>query len=229
MAQVSEFEAPPQTNWRKIASILFFSGVFCWGVFASLSTLSKLDFAVDFLNWSVGQAPITLKSALLAVGRIISAAVSIYREHIRDLAHLLRLPLMPHFAYDLFGIIGLSAGRGYKVGMPQIEVLRDNLDARDQLKQILDRRRSSRRYGFGAAEKDNLRRHYEGKIEPFFVARRAVVISDFINKPLEWIVRSEDLSIAISDGIAAIICYGALVSVVVAVLFGIDYCYRHFG
>jgi hypothetical protein len=64
MTQVSELEAPPQTNTRKTVSSLIFFGVFCWGVFASLSTISKLDFVIDFTHWSVDQAPINFKHAL---------------------------------------------------------------------------------------------------------------------------------------------------------------------
>ncbi len=55
MAQASEPEAPLQTNARKTVSLLIFSGVLCWGVFGSLSFISRLKFILDGLDWSVGQ------------------------------------------------------------------------------------------------------------------------------------------------------------------------------
>ena|ERR1700722_675588 len=223
MTQVSQVEAPPQANTRKMLSSLIYFGLFCWGVFGVLSIISKLDIVSDFSNWSVGQAPLTLKHVLLAIGAEISEVVSGYRAFVHNVARLLGLPPMPPVVYDVIGIITFSAGRGYRVGMPYMKMLREQLGMSYQLRQILERRKASKRYRFGAAEQAQLDAHHENNIMPFWLARRAVVFSNFIN-PLD----ESDTGIAIGDAIAATICYGALVSVVVTVLFGIDYCYRYF-
>ena len=224
MAQVSDVEVPPQANPRKTLSSLIYFGLFCWGVFGALSIISKLDIVSDFSNWSVGQAPVTLKHLLLAIGAGISEVVSGYRAFVHNVARLLGLPPMSPVVYDVIGIITFSAGRGYRVGMPYIKMLRRQLGMSDQLREILERRKTSKRYRFGAAEQAQLDAHHENNIMPFWLARRAVVFSDFIN-PLD----ESDTGIAVADAIAATICYGLLVSVVMSMLFGIDYCYRYFA
>jgi hypothetical protein len=86
---------------------------FCWLVFGTLSLLSELRFLLDGLDWSVSHVSISIKDALLEIGKRISQAVSGYREFVRELVRLLHLPHLPPVMYDVLAILGFSIGRGY--------------------------------------------------------------------------------------------------------------------
>jgi hypothetical protein len=200
----------------------FIAGV-CLAVFGWLSTLSKLNFLLDGLTWSIDRIPDNLKTILGIFGRSISEAVSGYRKLVGELVHLLQLPKMPQTVYDVIAISFPSAGLGYRLGMRNITTLRENLVEGEALRKKYERRRRWRIKSRQKAHSEYAQ-HYEENIQPFWLAQYADRLSNFLNGTVGYL-----LPWGLADRIAAVIFYGAVVSTVVASLFGIDYLYRLFA
>ena len=83
----------------------------CWAILALLSLVSELRFLVDGLSWAVNFTP-PVKTALLATGKWLTAAVVGYREFFIGLFRVLHLPVLPHHWYDVAGIMATAVGRG---------------------------------------------------------------------------------------------------------------------
>jgi hypothetical protein len=97
---------------RSIFNTIIAVGAFCWAVFALLSLLSDLKFLVDAMDWFLGHFSVSFKDILLVIGKRISEAVSGYRELVRGLARLLHLPPIPSVVSDAAGIVLFSISRG---------------------------------------------------------------------------------------------------------------------
>jgi hypothetical protein len=217
-------ETPPLEKLNRFILWSFAAVGICLAAFGWLSTLSKLRFFLDGLDWSVDRVPQNAHAILRAVGDSISEAVLGYRELVRDFARLLKLPKMPPVVYDLIAITIPSAGLGYRLGMTKILTLREKKAESDELYEKYERRRRARRYRFGQEELDAYDQYYEEHIQPFRLALYADRLSNWLNGTVGYLVPW-----GLADRIAAIIFYGAVVSTVVAGLFGVDYLYRHFG
>jgi hypothetical protein len=89
---------------------------FCWAAFGLVSLLSELKFLIDGLDWSISHWAISYKDVLLKLGKLVSRAVSGYREFVRSTARLLHLPHLPSYLYDVIGVAALSIGCGYWLG-----------------------------------------------------------------------------------------------------------------
>jgi hypothetical protein len=83
----------------------------CWAILALLSLTSELRFLADGLSWAVSFTP-SVKAALLAIGRGLTAAVLDYRGFLSSLSRLLHLPVLPHNWYDVAGVMTAAVGRG---------------------------------------------------------------------------------------------------------------------
>jgi len=157
------------------------------------------------------------------VGRSISEAVSGYRELVGKFVSALQLPKMSPTVYDVIAITLPSAGLGYRLGMRNITTLRENLAESEALRKKYERRRRWR-YKSRQKVRSEYAQHYEENIQPFWLAQYADQLSNFLNGTVGYL-----LPWGLADRIAAVIFYGAVVSAVVAGLFGIDQLYRYFA
>lgn len=179
--------------------------LFCWGTFGLLSFLSELKFLVDALDWSVDQVSIAFKDILLELGKRISQAVSDYRELVRGIARLLHLPHLPSWAYDALGMASLAIGRGYWIGKRAEKNW-------DEIAMALP--------GFASLD-DAFDR---------FPLQKLVVIMTVSIEPKGWLREKLAYPIfKITRESATVLVYGSAVAIVLAVLFSIDYVYRHFA
>jgi hypothetical protein len=229
MAQVNEraephLEAPLLERLHKyVLWSAFIVGV-CLAAFGWLSTLSRLKFVLDSLVWSIDRIPPNLQAILQVVGHNISEAVSGYRELVAKLVRVLQLPKMRPIVYDVIAIAFPSAGLGYQLGMKNITTLRENLAESDALRKKYEKRWRRRWYKSSQSARKVYDEHYEENIQPFWLAQYADRLSNFLNGTVGYL-----LPWGLADRVAAVIFYGAVVSSVVAGLFGIDYLYRHFA
>jgi hypothetical protein len=200
----------------------FTAGV-CLAAFGWLSTLSRLKFVLDSLVWSIDKIPENLQTMLGVLGHSISEAVSGYRGLVTKLVSVLHLPRLRPMVYDVIAITFPSAGLGYRLGMRNITTLRENLVEGEALRRKYERRR---RWRYKSRQKalSEYGRHYDENVQPFWLAQYADRLSNFLNGTVGYL-----LPWGLADRIAAVVFYGAVVSIVVASLFCIDYLYRHFA
>jgi hypothetical protein len=195
----------------------------CLAAFGWLSTLSRLKFVLDSLVWSIDRIPENLQTILGVLGHSISEAVSGYRGLVTKLVSVLHLPRMRPIVYDVIAITFPSAGLGYRLGMRNITTLRENLVQGEALRKKYERRLRWRNKSRQKALSE-YGEHFQENIQPFWLAQYADRLSNFLNGTIGYL-----LPWGLADRMAAVMFYGAVVSVVVASLFGIDYLYRHFA
>jgi hypothetical protein len=179
-------------------------GLLCWGICSTLSLLSELHIVVDGLNWSISHVSVSLKTVLLEIGKRVSETVSEYRALVRGMARLLHLPRLPSFVYDVIGVVTFSIRRGYWLGERDAQAV-DEMHALYPIEEG----------------------PWPGTEEWKVWAKR---YDRFYRKhPLRRWYNRHSRRWPFPDVVSSTLVYGGSVAIILSVLFGIDYVYRHFA
>jgi len=208
--------------------------LFCWAAVSAFSIFSELKFLVDGWTWSVDQVPISIKSIALAVGKYVSGIVGGYREFVHGLVHLLHVPTLPQFVYDVLGVVAFSVGRGLRVlrkaragiaehfrrfthvaepTIPNFNSMSDMQQIRALVEWARDKPQYYRRSDFPLnAFCDSVTTH---ATRYFYPEHRPTAFESFLVNAIYFVT--------------PITIYGSAVGIPLAILFGIDFLYRHFA
>ncbi len=189
--------------------------LFCWATVSAFSIFSELKFLVDGWTWSVDQVSISFKAIALAIGKYVSGIVGGYREFVRGLVQILHLPRLPQLVYDVAGTVAFSIAGGRWIAkrvhssVYKIDFTREwNIDE------------------LGRLVKERLQHYPIKRFNDAF----AIWIEWHLPRKAEDPEDPADLrNYRYSLFVANAIVYGGLVAIVIAVLFGIDFLYRHFA
>jgi hypothetical protein len=193
--------------------------LFCWATVSALSIFSELKFLVDGWTWSVDQVPISINVIALVVGRYVSGVVGGYREFVHGLAQMLHLPRLPQVVYDVAGTVAFSiAGGRWIAKRAHASVYAFDFTREWNIDEV------------GRLIKERLQ-HYPIKR---FTDAFAIWIEWHLPRKAEYPEEPPDLrNYRYSLFVANAIVYGglvaAIIAIVIAALFGIDYLYRHFA
>jgi len=203
--------------------------LFCWGVCSAFSIFSELKFLVDGWSRLVDQAPISIHTTLLLVGKWAAALVEDYRAFVHGLVEILHLPRLPQFVYDAIGLVTLSIGRGSQLGWKAASNWRQHLSRLEETSRDLSESLAPERFS-GKARR--LWEHKQRLNRNFPIMRRAVrlryAFDDSILGSDARGVFKQTVSTLVFFPIAVTLVYGGLVSLLLATLFALDYVYRHF-
>jgi hypothetical protein len=175
----------------------------CWATVSAFSIFSELKFLVDGWTWSVGQVPISIKAVALTIGKWANGIVGGYRAFIHELVQISHLPRLPQIVYDVGGAMTFSIGRGYWLGR------RASYHAKNVSGD------------YGAALSEARKKWVADFKEQFPILEIASSVLFLLSR------KFSTASIVLLDKISIALVYGGLVAIVIAVLFGIDYLYRH--
>jgi hypothetical protein len=225
--QSPEYGGPEPSFWKETRSGLTSIvgiGLFCWAAFGLLSLLSDLAFVIAAVDWSIGHVSISFKDIILGFGKWISDAVSGYREFVRGVARLLHVPSLPPVVYDVLGVIAFSLGRGYLLGrraLKETAELFATLFATDE--EHANKAPAVAIDGFAP-----LRNVAELLLRYIGIAGLHLPTVVFAPDKVKW-TRSTWWRVKFAMPAIWTLVYGTAVSLVLGLLFGIDYVYRHFA
>jgi hypothetical protein len=202
---------------------------FCWALFGLVSLLSDLKFLVDGLGWAINH-DFSLRALLLEVGRRISAVISSYREFLINLAYSFHLPVFPHYVYDIAGIVGLSAGRGYWLGRTETKQIKQWSAEYNELLErhfaIIDDSIKNNSYDISNGELTLINEQIKNKREQIDKMSYPFPLFKPILTLVLWI--RSGLGLTVTSGTRTFV-YFCLIAIVLCVLFGIDYLYKTFA
>jgi hypothetical protein len=228
------------TSIRKYASWVIGIALFVWAIFGTFSTLSRLGFVVDSLDWSANHAPLTVKTVALTIGKLISQLVTGYRALVHGLVQMLHLPKLPQLIYDWAGIAAFSMARGRWI---------TNLAEKRYMKAYDETRAADRRraeeiinsMSEADSKADRMRKMREldfpfSSVMKYSLYRRASGIALRWQLGVLQKIAGSSLLISLLGPLTRVVAqaitasfYSGLVALVIAALFGIDYLYRHFA
>src|SRR5262249_17490020 len=152
-------------------------------------------------------------------GRLVSDWIAGYREFVHGLVQMLQLPSLPQFAYDAFGVIGFSIGRGYWLGSRASERgLNLGIDLFVERMQ-----RPSKAPTSPAVRVEKMRAAQRESSEEVDARYPLAAISERLLYRIQcagdW--QAEDFELRAAQVVLVVLVYGGLVAIVIAALFGI--------